>query len=75
MNTSFLNNGQSTYQELSNFLSVLNKKTSAGEPLLKSSASPDRLVMHLEKDLPKAPQPAIFRRLGRHTQLILNFTA
>jgi hypothetical protein len=65
---------QSTFQELTNFLSVLNNGNNSGQPLLKNARSVDMLVMHLEKQLPKAPQPAIFRRLGKHRQLALHFS-
>jgi hypothetical protein len=63
----------STMQEWSSFLSVL-KGTKTQEPLLKKNSSAQRIIMHLEKQLPKPAAPAIFRRLGKHTQLTLHFS-
>jgi hypothetical protein len=74
MNPVISTNHPSTLQEWASFLNLLNGKTSPGAPLLKSSgASAERLVMHLEKQVPSPEPPAIFRRLGRHTQLVLQF--
>jgi len=64
----------STLQEWSSFLSVLNGTKNLNEPLLKHSGSAQRIIMHLEKQLPKTEAPAIFRRLGKHTQLVLHFS-
>ena len=64
----------STFQELANFLTALNGKKNNDQPLLRNGASPQLLAMHLEKMLPKTPQPIIFRRLGKHRQLTLNFS-
>ena len=64
----------STLQEWSTFLRVLNGNKQQSEPLLKKASSAERIIMHLEKQLPKAEAPAIFRRLGRHTQLVLHFS-
>jgi len=64
----------STFQELANFLTELNGKKNNDQPLLRKGASAQLLAMHLEKMLPKTPQPIIFRRLGKHRQLALNFS-
>jgi hypothetical protein len=64
----------STLQEWSSFLSVLNGNRTEQEPLLKKADSARHIVMHLEKQLPKPQAPAIFRRLGKHTQLALHFS-
>lgn len=64
----------STLQEWASFLSVLNAAKNTSSPLLKKAESADRMVMHLEKQFSNNPQQAIFRRLGRHTQLVLRFS-
>lgn len=64
----------STLQEWSSFLSVLNGIKKDEGPLLKKSGSAQQIILHLEKQLPKPQQPAIFRRLGKHTQLALHFS-
>jgi len=73
MNSQVFSTQSSTLQEWSSFLSVLNGNKSQ-EPLLKKNGSEQRIIMHLEKQLPKTEPPAIFRRLGRHTQLVLHFS-
>lgn len=69
-----MNNQVAGYRELSQFLQVLGGKKQGSEPLLKRARRPDLIVQHLEKELPVAPAPVIFRRLGRHTQLCLQFS-
>jgi hypothetical protein len=64
----------STLQEWASFLSVLNGNKNTGTPLLKKAKSPERIVMHLEKQFSKVQQQPIFRRLGKHTQLVLHFS-
>jgi hypothetical protein len=64
----------STLQEWASFLNVLNSAKNTSDPLLKKAESADRMVMHLEKQFSNTPQQAIFRRLGRHTQLVLRFS-
>ena len=74
MTTQTLTNNTSTLQEWASFLNVLNGNKNQDAPLLKKTNSPQRIVMHLERQLPKSQQPAIFRRLGKHTQLTLHFS-
>ncbi len=74
MKSQVISGNTSTLQEWSNFLSVLNGNKQQSEPLLKKTSSAQRIIMHLEKQLPKTQPPAIFRRLGRHTQLVLHFS-
>ena len=64
----------STFQELTNFFSILKSVHSQEQPFLRNAQSADALVMHLEKQLPKMPPPIIFRRLGKHRQLALHFS-
>jgi len=64
----------STLQEWASFLSVLNSNKNQSVPLLKKTDSAQRIVMHLEKQFSKVEQQPIFRRLGRHTQLVLHFS-
>lgn len=64
----------STLQEWAMFLNVLNSKGNSNTPLLRNVESSNRIVVHLEKQFSKIEQPAIFRRLGKHTQLVLNFS-
>lgn len=64
----------STLQEWSSFLTVLNGTKTLEEPLLKRAISAQRIVMHLERQLPKPQAPTVFRRLGKHTQLVLHFS-
>jgi hypothetical protein len=64
----------STLQEWASFLTVLNGSKNEANPLLKKSDSAQRIVMHLEKQFSKVEQQPIFRRLGRHTQLVLHFS-
>jgi|GEM_PF-2195812 len=74
MTTQALTNNTSTLQEWASFFNALNGNKNQDAPLLKKTTSAQRIVMHLEKQLPKAQQPAIFRRLGKHTQLTLHFS-
>lgn len=74
MNNQITSNTSSTLQEWASFLNVLNGNKNENAPLLKKADSAQRIVMHLEKQFPKAEQPAIFRRLGKHTQLALSFS-
>jgi hypothetical protein len=64
----------STLQEWANFLNVLNGNKNQGSPLLQKAQSAQRIVMHLEKQFSKVEQQPVFRRLGRHTQLVLHFS-
>lgn len=64
----------STLQEWASFLTVLNGDKNQTNPLLKKTDSAQRIVMHLEKQFSKVEQQPIFRRLGRHTQLVLHFS-
>ena len=64
----------STLQEWASFLTVLNGSKHSASPLLKKAERPDRIVMHLEKQFSHVEQQPIFRRLGRHTQLVLHFS-
>jgi len=64
----------STLQEWASFLRVLNNSKDQETPLLKKADSAQRIVMHLEKQFSKVEEPAIFRRLGKHTQLVLHFS-
>jgi hypothetical protein len=63
----------STFSELASFLTVLNKREIMQQLGSQKRTSFETLAMHLEMQLPKNPQPAIFRRLGKHTQLTLQF--
>lgn len=74
MKTQVSSASPSTLQEWASFLNVLNNNKGQGEPLLKKAESAHRIVMHLEKQFSKVEQPAIFRRLGKHTQLVLQFS-
>ncbi len=67
-------NNTSTLQEWAHFLNVLNNSKNSDAPILKSAESPLRIVMHLEKQFSKIQQEPIFRRLGKHRQLTLNFS-
>lgn len=66
-------NKPASFREWTEFLSTLNGKKDSDQPLLRKTATPDRLLMSLEKEFANLPQPQIFRRLGKHTQLVLNF--
>jgi hypothetical protein len=74
MATQVSSGNPSTLQEWASFLTVLNGNKEQGSPLLKKSDSAQRMVMHLEKQFSKVEHPAIFRRLGKHTQLVLHFS-
>jgi hypothetical protein len=63
----------STFQELASFLNVLNGNKSSASPLLKKADSPDRIIMHLEKQFSKAQNEPVFYRLVKR-QLALNFS-
>jgi len=62
------------FRQLHELLSVAHSRKTGGEPILKRSSQPGRLLTQLEKELPVAPTPIIFRRLGKHTQLVLAFS-
>jgi hypothetical protein len=68
-------NNPSTLQEWASFLNILNGNKKEDKPLLRKTDSAQRIVMHLEKQLPKTEPPAIFRRLGKHTQMVLHFSS
>jgi hypothetical protein len=59
------------FRQLNELLSTAHSRKTGGEPILKRSSQPGRLLTQLEKELPVVPAPAVFRRLGRHTQLVL----
>jgi hypothetical protein len=67
-------NNPSTLQEWASFFTVLNANKNSDKPLLKKAESPSRLITHLEKEFSKVQQQPIFRRLGKHRQLSLNFS-
>lgn len=65
----------STLQEWANFLTVLNTPQYKEKPLLQGANSSARIVSHLEKHFSKNQvSPVVFRRLGKHTQLVLQFS-
>jgi hypothetical protein len=68
------NPSTSTLQEWASFLNVLNGNKNEKGALLKKAESPDRIVMHLEKQFSKIQQEPVFRRLGKHKQLALHFS-
>ena len=74
MKTQLSSGNTSTLQEWADFLSVLNSGKKSASDLLQKSPSPDKLLMHLDKTFSRMPQPQIFRRLGKHTQLVLQFS-
>lgn len=74
MNSQVTSGKTSTLQEWASFLNVLNAPKNQETPLLKNTGSAKRIVMHLEKQFSKVEEPAIFRRLGKHTQLVLHFS-
>ena len=74
MNTQVSSANPSTLQEWASFLNVLNGNKNQSTPLLKKSDSAQRIVMHLEKQFSKVETQPIFRRLGKHTQLVLTFS-
>ncbi|PBQ32052.1 hypothetical protein CNR22_09815 [Sphingobacteriaceae bacterium] len=74
MNSQIASGKTSTLQEWASFLNVLNGSKNNETPLLKNTDSAKRIVMHLEKQFSKVEEPAIFRRLGKHTQLVLHFS-
>lgn len=74
MNSHVTSGKTSTLQEWASFLNVLNGSKDQQTPLLKNTDSAKRIVMHLEKQFSKVEEPAIFRRLGKHTQLVLHFS-
>lgn len=63
----------STFKEWTNFLAELNNKKNSDAPLLKRSASPDLIVMHLEKQFSRTQHEQVFYRPARQKQLSLNF--
>lgn len=73
MSTLSLSNRQSTFQELANFLTVLNGNKNSKESLLKRADSSSRVILSLERQFSKTHQEPVFRRLGKHRQLALNF--
>jgi hypothetical protein len=64
----------STLQEWTNFLNALNAGKGSSETLFKKAQTHERIVMHLEKQFSHVEEPKIFRRLGKHTQLVLRFS-
>lgn len=62
------------FRQLNELLNSVNSRRETGVPILKRASDPARLLMQLEKELPAIPQPVIFRRLGKHTQLTLAFS-
>jgi hypothetical protein len=71
MNTSAARS--STLKEWSNFMTVLNEKKYSDKPLLHKAQAPSRIMVDLEKQFSRIERPAIFRRLGKHRQLSLQF--
>lgn len=68
------NSGTSTFQQWQNFRSVLDDSRSEARQLIRSGAKASRnIIRTLEKQLPKPAEQVIFRRLGRHTQLCIQF--
>lgn len=74
MRTSLAENSNITLREWVDFFSVLNNTKKEGNSILKKVDAPSRIVNTLEKEFSKIQQPAIFRRLGKHTQLALHFS-
>ncbi|WP_317899069.1 hypothetical protein [Aurantibacillus circumpalustris] len=74
MNAQVASSNSSTLQEWASFLNVLNGNKDQHTPLLKKAESAQRIVMHLEKQFSKVETQPIFRRLGKHTQLVLTFS-
>lgn len=64
----------SNFRQLSDLLSAASAGKFSNEPFLRRSATPLQLLRHIEKELPVNPAPAIFRRLGKHTQLCMQFS-
>ena len=64
---------RSTMGELAEFLMVMGSNAVKRERFSLEAGRADALAQHLERQLPKEQPPAIFRRLGRHTQLVLQF--
>jgi len=62
------------FRQFNDLLSSVQSRRKTGEPILKRAAEPALLLQQLEKELPAAPAPVIFRRLGKHTQLVLAFS-
>ncbi len=62
------------FRQLNQLLESVHAGRRPGEPILKRASEPARLLMQLEKEIPTTPAPAIFRRLGKHTQLVLAFS-
>jgi hypothetical protein len=73
MNATTVTGTGSTLGELANFLSVFNKKENRMSFPGNRQVNVNVLAAHLERQLPQKTEPAIFRRLGRHTQLVLQF--
>lgn len=62
-------------QEWADFFSVLNGNKNNGRPLLKEAQTPARIILNLEREFSRMQQqPPVFRRLGKHRQLSLNFS-
>ncbi len=59
------------FQQLNELLNMARQNR---ESKLKRASVPQRLLSQLEYELPKSPEPQIFRRLGKHTQLTFNFS-
>ncbi len=74
MKASLIQKNNTTLSEWANFFSTLNQNNKNGATVLKKAESPMRIVSSLEKEFSKIQQPAIFRRLGKHTQLVLQFS-
>lgn len=74
MKASLTQNSNTTLRDWANFFSTLNQNNKQGGSILKKSDSPARIVNSLEKEFSKIQQPAIFRRLGKHTQLVIQFS-
>ncbi len=54
-------------------MTVLNEKKYSDKPLLHKAQAPSRIMVDLEKQFSRIERPAIFRRLGKHRQLSLQF--
>jgi hypothetical protein len=60
-------------QEWANFFMTLNGNN-IDKPLLKKPESPTRIIMNLEREFANIQRQPVFRRLGKHRQLSLNFS-
>lgn len=75
MNGHVISETPSTLQEWASFLSVLNNNKNSEKPFFQQTNSATRIVTHLEKHFSKVQESQpIFRRLGKHTQLVLHFS-